>query len=221
MNKETKTSSTALSQLRAIIPARSLQLWEAKRIAETQAARLRIILDATDANFDTNNLARLPRVNIERSASLLASGSTTWQAGSWRVRLKSTEALVRQRFTVAHELKHIIDAPDASRMYSAIRDRIDGERQVEAICDYFAACLLMPKRWVKRLWGEGNRELVQLAEAFDVSPVAMKRRLEHLGIVPRPNRHQPHSYTNAPQSSDALDEPVFFRAPPLPVLEVA
>ena len=51
------------------------------------------------------------------------------------------------------------------------------------MCDYFAACLLMPRPWVKRLWAQGAQDAAVLAATFNVSPAAMNRRLQDLGLV--------------------------------------
>jgi Zn-dependent peptidase ImmA (M78 family) len=54
-----------------------------------------------------------------------------------------------------------------------------GREPVEAVAEYFAACVLMPKRLIKRAWGEGHQRVSELSDLFDVSPRAMKIRLEH------------------------------------------
>lgn len=93
---------------------------------------------------------------------------------------------------MAHELKHILDAPLAATTYACFHQSSRGA-QVESICDHFAACLLMPKRWVKSLWGQGSRSTAALAEQFEVSPQAMYVRLRTLGLIddtPRCGRAQ-------------------------------
>jgi Zn-dependent peptidase ImmA (M78 family) len=58
------------------------------------------------------------------------------------------------------------------------------------MCDVFAACLLMPRPWVKRLWAQGVQDLAVLAAVFNVSPAAMDRRLQELGLTePRGRWH--------------------------------
>ncbi|MEO6318843.1 MAG: ImmA/IrrE family metallo-endopeptidase, partial [Acidimicrobiales bacterium] len=58
----------------------------------------------------------------------------------------------------------------------------------ERLCDYFAACLLMPRSWVKQAYGSGVQDVVALAERFEVSPQAMQVRLLQLGLVDRYRR---------------------------------
>lgn len=64
-------------------------------------------------------------------------------------------------------------------------------QRAERAADHFAACLLMPKRWVKRLWGEGTQTITQMAAAFGVSHQAMRYRLDQLGLVEPPERCRP------------------------------
>jgi Zn-dependent peptidase ImmA (M78 family) len=72
------------------------------------------------------------------------------------------------------------------------------------MCDYFAACLLMPRMWVKRAWSDGINDQRALAALFDVSVTAMGIRLEQLGLsaprkrygrMPDPFRQYPRHAT--------------------------
>lgn len=93
-----------------------------------------------------------------------------------------SEAPVRQRFTVAHELGHFAlgheDAPrDAGNFQSSGDFR---ERQANK----FAAELLMPKMLVVHYYQSGVASSVeQLANIFGVSKDAMGFRLINLGLL--------------------------------------
>jgi len=59
------------------------------------------------------------------------------------------------------------------------------EDRLEQACEYFAACLLMPRMWMKRAYfNEGIQDVPSLSRLFNVSWVAMRVRLEQLGFVP-------------------------------------
>jgi hypothetical protein len=59
--------------------------------------------------------------------------------------------------------------------------------QIEALADYFAACLLMPKPLIREAWTAGVQDSFELAEIFAVSPAAIEVRLRQLGLSePRP-----------------------------------
>jgi Zn-dependent peptidase ImmA (M78 family) len=61
------------------------------------------------------------------------------------------------------------------------------EQRAESICDYFAACVLMPRVWIKRDFGQGIQTIDALARRYQVSTVAMRYRLEQLGLyMPAP-----------------------------------
>jgi Zn-dependent peptidase ImmA (M78 family) len=100
--------------------------------------------------------------------------------------------LVRQRFSLMHEFKHVLDHPFVQTAYSA--DRTQPSRFAEQVCDSFAASVLMPRAWVKAVFcNEGVQELAILARRFGVSQMAMRVRLLQLGLVepePRCSRYR-------------------------------
>lgn len=94
-----------------------------------------------------------------------------------------TEPLVRQRFTVAHELGHHFfnhgERPrDSAPQFSAYAD------PVEAQANRFAAELLMPEGSVRLLIVDHKvTDISTLAQHFNVSEIAMKYRLKNLGYI--------------------------------------
>ena len=101
----------------------------------------------------------------------------------WGIRINGAEPITRQRFTLAHELKHILDTASEDAIYGHLPKGPARQRHIEAICDHFAACLLMPKAWVKSLWGQGVQDLSGLAWRFEVSQQAMLIRLHESAWV--------------------------------------
>ncbi len=94
-----------------------------------------------------------------------------------------SESLVRQRFTVAHELGHYAlghkssprDTP--ANFNTAVAD--NAERQA----NQFAAELLMPAREVRIVITSGRfADVRELAQAFGVSQTAMAWRMKDLGF---------------------------------------
>ena len=83
-----------------------------------------------------------------------------------------------QRFSLAHELKHILDHPFETILYARGSTTL-----AEQTCDYFAACLLMPRRWLRRAWSEGMCDANSLARRFGVTPQAIKVRLLQVGLI--------------------------------------
>lgn len=89
----------------------------------------------------------------------------------------------RQRFTMAHELGHVVlghvvDGRMPKRDTNfAPRGDLD-----EVAANYFAASLLMPEKLVREM-AEYITSVERLASRFRVSPSAMGNRLKNLGIV--------------------------------------
>jgi Zn-dependent peptidase ImmA (M78 family) len=61
------------------------------------------------------------------------------------------------------------------------------EDRIETAADYFSACLLMPRMWMKRAYfDQGIQDVPSLSRLFGVSWLAMRVRLEQLGFVSAP-----------------------------------
>ena len=209
---------SVLQQLRQLTPQRPLNDREARGIAERQAARFLQLAGITEPHVPGSLITDLPRIAVEVRSGLPKSGVSFWdnRAKLWRIWLRAQDVAVRQRFSLAHELKHVIDNDVIDFAYPPLG--LHGSRQrAEMICDYFAACLLMPRPWVKRAWGARLQQVDVLAELFGVSTEAMARRLSDLGLRESPYRHM---YFRADHSPiDVTDQPtVYFR--PLPTAPV-
>ena len=183
MNNINITRSNALASLRKLMPDRALSFDEARTIAEQQANALLDAVGCDSPPFDTKLIEELPRFDVRVMPSLPGSGMSNWAGGRWNIRLNGAEPLVRRRFTLAHEFKHVLDAPFEDVIYRELRSGDEQNPLVEAICDHFAGCLLMPKKLVKRYWGQGSQDPAQLAWRFDVSAQAMAYRLHRLGLT--------------------------------------
>lgn len=169
--------------LRSLMPARALSFIDAKAVAELQAHRLLELVESQHPPFAEEIITDLPRIEVRRSTKLIGSGATAWSRGRWQVRLNAVEPLTRQHFTLAHEFKHVLDAASEDVIYRHLPAGPARERFIEAVCDHFAACLLMPKAQVKQLWSQGVQEVAHLAWRFEVSQQAMLIRLQVLGLV--------------------------------------
>lgn len=104
--------------------------------------------------------------------------------GRWLIILNREDALAQARFTLAHELGHIV-----------LGDLAPGEpgggappgdaREREALCDHFAAELLLPAAALRA--AARRADPAALAARFQVPPAVLRRRLAELGLTePRP-----------------------------------
>jgi len=169
--------------LRGLVPRRLLTGQEAELVAELQANRLLELAGLPQAPIPNELITELPRVSVRLDPDLPVSGSAQWINGRWLLSINSAEPWRRQRFSLAHELKHVLDHPLVDVIYA-------GPEAAEQMADQFAGCLLMPRRILKRAWGQGTQSLSDLADLFGVSERAVAVRLEHLGLRAPLVRHQ-------------------------------
>lgn len=181
-----------VTRLRDIVPLRPLRYGEALRVAELQAQRFLALAGVTEPSVPEQVITDLPRTQVVRLSPFPTSGATHWANGRWLVVLNGSEPTTRQRFSLAHELKHIVDHRFVDLIYSGL-PKDERDTLIEQICDYFAGCLLMPRPWVKRLYCSGMQHLPELARTFGVSQAAMSVRLSQIGLTERSPRCLPNS----------------------------
>lgn len=173
-----------IQQVRGLHPQRPLTPQEANSVSERQAMRLLKLTNVTEPHVPLEIIANLPRVKVDVKANLPVAGSSHWSNSrkQWIINLNGDDAPVRQRFTLAHEFKHVLDHPVADFAYPPTA-RVSRAQRAELTCDYFSASLLMPRPWLKRVYGQGLHEVGALAALFGVSQAAMRYRLHQLGLV--------------------------------------
>ena len=104
----------------------------------------------------------------------------------------------RQRFSLAHELGHLVLHNDAVFIDKKVRFNFRDSRSalgvnpVEIQANRFAAALLMPQRWVleqvnacrsRRSPPTDDKLITELADIFNVSEKAIEYRLANLGAL--------------------------------------
>ena len=183
-----------MTELRDLVPIRPLTIVEALRIAELQAIRLLELTGISGPPVPEGVISELPRIQVERFKLPGLSGAAEWSHGRWLIVINGAEPAGRQRFSLAHEFKHVLDNPFISVLYPPLHGMSDHDR-AEQMCDYFAGCLLMPRRMVKRAWREGTRDLTGLTRRFAVSRAAMQVRLLQIGLS------QPYDRDETPGST--------------------
>lgn len=173
--------SDIIAGLRALMPARRLSWAEACSIAERQAIRLLAYAMIDEPFVPSFVISALPGISVERLPGWPTSGMTVRTTAGWQIVLSADEPMSRQRFSLAHEFKHVLDDPSIERLYRHLpKEHRHGRGERFANC--FAACLLMPRSWIKRDWCRGLQTLDQLARRYAVSSEAMAIRLAELGL---------------------------------------
>lgn len=179
-----------LTTLRAAAPERRIGFDDALALAERQAALLRDGIGTDGPRLAHEPLAALPRLRVEVDSSLPVSASAHWDSHSWVITLNANDTLPQRRWSLIHEIKHIVDHPQRRRLYGPVGDAAAAEA-AERAADHFAAAALMPAKWVLWLHRSGVTEPAALAERFQVTTGAARYRLSHLGLIGR-YYHRPH-----------------------------
>ena len=177
---------SVLTQLRQLTPTRrALTLVESRSIAERQANRFRALTgQAEQPMLPSETITGLPRIRILVATKMTHSGMSGWDPDTrtWQIVINGTDAPARQRFTLAHEYKHVVDFTTHQTAYQAFGG-YSAHDQAEDVCDYFAGCLLVPKTLLKNTWTDGVQDTRSLARIFGVSQAAMRVRLRQTGLV--------------------------------------
>ena len=131
-------------------------------------------------------------VNFERLDSDV-SGLVLFENGNAKVAINEAHHRNRQRFTLAHEIGHVLlHVKDKDRVFvdrRFFRNEVSskGELREEIEANAFAASLLMPEKFVEEHIdsGEGitDVEVFRMATKFEVSEQAMTLRLVKLDII--------------------------------------
>lgn len=177
-----------VKELRALVPHRKLTLGESYLLAEKQASLVLQLVSQTRPDVNLGWILELPRVDVHLAPRFKMdglSGFTTFSHGRYVVMVNKNDSHARRRFTLAHEFKHLLDYTAAPVIHKSLGYGDAGKQtqQIENICNHFAACLLMPRTWIKRAWANGVQDVSALAGLFNVSEEAMERRLKFLGYV--------------------------------------
>lgn len=188
----TKLAMQALiTELRAIAPYRSLTYGESIQLARRQAAKLREWAKADEPAINLIWLLNQRFVPVARVASYKLgedSGLTTDQVdGRLQMFINQNEPLQRQRFSLLHEFKHVLDFDDAAVLHDKLgrgNPKLQAD-MIEWIANEFAGHVLMPTSLVKRIWFQ-TQNLGLSANIFDVSVEAMATRLERLNLIGEP-----------------------------------
>ena len=111
--------------------------------------------------------------------------------GGYTLFLNSTQPRIRHRFSVAHEIAHLILVPILGtrtihrRRFSKGQDPFGD--QVEYLCNDMASAILMPSSRMEPLLasrGHSARCVPEVAESFDTSFEAASRRFVQLNSLP-------------------------------------
>ncbi|MCH8910111.1 MAG: ImmA/IrrE family metallo-endopeptidase [Chloroflexi bacterium] len=138
------------------------------------------------SRVDLADLARQLYVKHIRPNNTVPDAATSRIRDGYAVYFNPSKPGVRQRFSLAHELAHILVQPDLTGA-----DRLEKEdpeeRRLENLCDQVATSLLMPAKAVRtrlKISGRSPNSVINLAKHFNVSKQAMALRI--VSLAPNP-----------------------------------
>lgn len=110
-----------------------------------------------------------------------------WQPVLREIRFRAEDAEVRRRFSVCHELGHVLLGHDELTFSSSADpesyDYAEDETKArEREADQFASELLLPPAWLREDWAKGLR-WDQLAARYRVSGHAVGIAVDQLGLL--------------------------------------
>lgn len=157
---------------------------------EERTEQLLIDFSISSAPVNVEEIAKKFNIFISQAPSKEFSGLLYRKEDVAFMAINSSEPLVRQRFTIAHELGHYflhISKDTFIEYRDNDRNAIKGPKEIEA--NEFAAALLMPRKFIeKEIKNFENKvidseKIIYLAKKFHVSEEAMNFRLINLNIA--------------------------------------
>jgi Zn-dependent peptidase ImmA (M78 family) len=119
----------------------------------------------------------------------------------------SNQSLGNERFTIAHEICHLLQNRVFIKENNVKEEFIDGvEDHNELIANGFAAELLMPERdivqYIKKMNNQTNKldvhKVIHLQQKYGVDYIAMTRRLREVGVISHSDQDDLESMLSIP-----------------------
>jgi len=136
--------------------------------------------------IDPVRIARQLNIEVFNDKDLVGSSNSgrcvVTESGDRVIIVNPSDSVQRQRFTVAHELGHALFDEQGDYERSEKKYNLENYRKNEAKMNRFAASLIMPEDSVRSAYALG-KDLKEMADLFGVSQIAMRIRLERLGIL--------------------------------------
>jgi hypothetical protein len=143
------------------------------------------ILDAfrvpSSPPVDAERLAYLMGVSAVDEAELVEDGRLECLDGVPRILVRRGLSAARRRFTVGHELGHLLLVDQTTGLVA--RRALPVTDQVERFCDNFAAALLLPRRWITERYTQRPQNLSTLRHLANQANTSLSAAVVRLGEV--------------------------------------
>lgn len=118
------------------------------------------------------------------------SGSISIEPGKFTIYIPLNTSILRDRFTIAHELGHYVlhylvanrHLPEGQKI-THLRAQRYGSDQIEFEANWFAAAFLMPSDKFNEVFKQTDGDLLRVAEFFKVSTSAANVRAKSLSLA--------------------------------------
>jgi hypothetical protein len=117
-----------------------------------------------------------------RLIPLKSAHGAVWRLrDGWVIHLNSKDSSARRRFTLFHELFHILAHCNATPVFKKSPAQKEGAFN-ELLADHFSAVMIMPEEKVRTMWPE-VRDIGKMSKIFDVPEPVMYCGLQHLRLI--------------------------------------
>jgi hypothetical protein len=117
-----------------------------------------------------------------RQLPLKAYRGAVWRLNNcWVIQLNSNDTTARQRFTLYHEIFHVLAHSKATPVFRKATHQREGTFN-EILADDFSAACLVPEKLVKKIWPK-IKDINQMATIFDVPKTIILFKLKLLGLI--------------------------------------
>jgi Zn-dependent peptidase ImmA (M78 family) len=154
--------------------------WLVRKLANKFQEEARIDRPPVPNNLITHAADNLP---IEvRQIPLKAYRGAVWKLSDcWVVQLNSNNSPARQRFTLFHEIFHILAHNKATPVFKKVGCGQKGSFN-EILADHFSGACLLPEEWVKKTWPE-VKDVRRMATIFVVPKPIVWFTLKHMNLI--------------------------------------
>ena len=117
-----------------------------------------------------------------RLVPLKSAHGAVWQLkDGWVIHLNSKDSPARRRFTLYHEVFHILAHCNATPVFKKASSQKEGAFN-ELLADHFSAVMIMPEEMMRKKWPE-VKDISKMAAIFDVPEPAMYCGLKHMRLI--------------------------------------
>ncbi len=118
---------------------------------------------------------------VVRYVPLKVNHGAVWKLDDcWLIHLNENDNSAKQRFTLYHELFHVLAHSEGNCKFKKSKDA--GVYFNEALADHFSASILIPRELARQKWAE-NHDVSNMADIFDVPRPVMFMTLKILGLA--------------------------------------